>query len=197
MLQQRRAFAVIGAYEREENHMQQAMQQTAPRSRWRNWRHALIFGLPLGVLQLVIYMYTITHMEQLTYGPILLDYLLAFLIPAVAGYHFCSQRWHEGWESGWAGLRVGLVACIFFLLLTAIDIAAALIIADSIPHQPPPTNHRQLHSRDLALIVDVLLWVYLALISGLSLFLSAAGGRIGGALAIWRAKRLQLEEQQL
>ena len=31
--------------------MQQTMQQTAPR--WRNWRHALIFGLPLGVLQLV------------------------------------------------------------------------------------------------------------------------------------------------
>ncbi|HKW20223.1 MAG TPA: hypothetical protein VJO13_02520, partial [Ktedonobacterales bacterium] len=125
------------------------MQQAMPRSRWRNWRHALAFGLPLGVLQLVLYMYTITHMEQLAYRPILMDYLLAFIIPAVAGYHFCSQRRHEGWESGWAGLRVGLVACVFFLLVMAIIFAVALSISVNSP--PPPTNSRIPYSPSFAL----------------------------------------------
>lgn len=172
------------------------MQQTMPRTPWQRWRHALAFGLPLAVLQLVLYMFTITHAKQLTYGPILLDYLLVFLIAAVAGYHFCSQRRQEGWESGWAGLRVGLVACVVFLLLTATDIAAALIIADNTPPPPPPTNPRQIYSPGLALIIDVMLWAFLAFVSGLSLFVSAAGGRIGGALAIWRAKRGQAREQR-
>ncbi len=150
--------------------------------------HALAFGVPLAVLQLVLYTIAVTHMKQLTYEPILLDYLLVFLISAIAGYHFCLHRRHEGWESGWAGLRVGLVACVVFLLLVGIDIAVALIIADNTPHPPPPTNPRRFYSPGLALIVDVILWGFLALVSSFSLFASAAGGRIGGALAIWRAK---------
>ncbi len=80
------------------------MWQSMPRTRWR---HALAFGLPLGVLQLVLYTFTVTHAKQLTYGPILLDYLLVFLISAVAGYHFCSHWRQKGWESVWAGLRAG------------------------------------------------------------------------------------------
>jgi hypothetical protein len=173
------------------------MRQTMPRTRWQRSRHALAFGLPLSVLQLVLYTVAVTHMKQLTFGPVLLDYLLAFLISAIAGYVFCLRRRHEGWESGWAGLRVGLVACVVFLLLVGTDIAAALIIADNAPPPPPPTNPRQIYSPGFALILDVILWGFLALVSGFSLFASAAGGRIGGALAIWRAKRLQLEEQQL
>jgi len=172
------------------------MQQTMPRTRWQNRRHALAFGLPLGVLQLVLYAIAITHAVQLTYEPLLLYYLLAFLVSAIAGYHFCSQRRHEGWESGWAGLRVGLVACLVFLLLVGIDIAVALIIADNTAHPPPPTNPRQSYSPDFALILDVILWGLLALISSFSLFASAAGGRIGGALAIWRATRRQTQEER-
>ena len=171
------------------------MRQTRPRTRWQRWRHALAFGLPLSVLQLVLYTVAVTHMKQLTFGPVLLDYLLAFLISAIAGYIFCLRRRHEGWESGWAGLRVGLVACVVFLLLVAIDIAVALILSVNSP--PPPTHSRIPYSPSFALIVDVILWGFLAFVSGFSLFFSAAGGRIGGALAIWRAKRLQLEEQQL
>lgn len=175
------------------------MQQATSYTRWRRWRHALLFGVPLGLIELGLLVLTLTHPAQLSSGQaILLDYLLAFLVPTVAGYLFCFRRQHEGWESGWAGLRVGLVACVVFLLATAIDFAVALIIYDNTPPPPPPpTNPREIYSPGLALVLDVILFGFLALLSSLSLFVSAAGGRIGGALAIWRAKRLQLQEQHL
>ena len=49
---------------------------------------------------------------------------LYLVVPAIAGYWRYRQGQHEGWESGWAGFRVGFVGFAVFVLAVALIFTA-------------------------------------------------------------------------
>ncbi len=165
------------------------MQQLVTGTRWQRWRQSLFFGLPLGLLELALFTLTVTHPAQMNpQQASLIGLLLAFLAPAIAGYAFCHGRRHEGWESGWAGLRVGVVGSVLFLVVVAGWMLANYI---SEVNTPPPLYSRTIYSPALDLFVSAIILAMLAMLNFVALFIGAAGGRVGGTLAILLAKRLQ------
>ena len=77
--------------------------------KYGRWQ-ALWFGLPLGAVALGVFTLAVLVPARLSPGPAILVGLAFYLVVAlVAGYRYCYQRRHEGWESGWAGFRFGLV----------------------------------------------------------------------------------------
>jgi hypothetical protein len=191
MLQQRRAFAVIGVYAREDD----AMQHTMPRTRWQRWRHALAFGLPLGVLELGLLYIIVAHGSWLSpQQATLIGWLLALLIPGVAGYHIRYQGRHAGSTNGWTGLRVGLVGATVVMAGVAMWQLVDLIIH---ANSPPPPGTRNFYSPAFAVILAIMLLGLLAMINFVGVSFSAASGLIGEALATWRIKRLEARGQRI
>ena len=86
------------------------MRQTMPRTRWQRLRHALAFGLPLALLELGLFAVSMAYSGRLLPPQgLLIGVRLYLVVPAIAGYWRYRQGQHEGWESGWAGFRVGFV----------------------------------------------------------------------------------------
>ena len=169
------------------------MQLTMHWSKWRSWRHALIFGIPLGVLELGLIYITISHNYWLSpQQATLIGWLLCLLIPGVAGYHICYWGRRAGSVNGWAGLRVGVVGSAVVMIGFAVWLVVALIIYNN---TPPPSGPRTFYSPDFALFVAVMLFGLLAMINFVGLTFSAVGGRIGEALAAWRIKRFETHGQ--
>lgn len=171
----------------------QAERQPAPRyGRWQ----ALWFGLPLGALAFGVLLLAVIPPSHLSAGQaIFLGLTLYFAIAFVAGYRYCSQRRHEGWESGWAGFLTGLVAATLFLLVTLVLLIIAIHVDDVAPPPQPPS--RTFHSNSFDVLISTLIFGVLALLNGVGVLLSAIGGRIGGALAVWRtAPRISPPEAQ-
>lgn len=172
------------------------MQQSASWSRGQRWRQTLLFGLPLALLEIGIVVITIAHTNILSPQRAMLYGLAAYLLlPAVAGFQFCYKRRHKGWESGWAGFRVGLVSAGIVMLAITMWLVIALIIYDNTP-PPSPPSRSNIYAPGLALIIIVFLLGLLAVLNGLGITFSALGGRLGGALATWRAPRPQPNESQ-
>ncbi|HEY7340340.1 MAG TPA: hypothetical protein VH591_05635 [Ktedonobacterales bacterium] len=170
------------------------MQETMPTTRWQRWRHALAFGLPLGVLELGLIYITVLHSYWLSQQQAtLIGWLLCLLIPGAAGYHICYLGDHTRPASGWEGLRVGVVGSTVVLAGFAAWLVVTLIIYDN---TPPPPGPRTFYSPAIALFVAIVLLGLLAMISFVGLAFSAVGGRIGGALAAWRIKRLEARSQR-
>lgn len=162
----------------------------------QNWRHALLFGLPLALLAMALVALTVRFPTSLNpQQATLAGLLLYLLIPAIAGYNFCSQRRREGWESGWAGLRVGLVASSVFLLTATVWLTVSVVIYDNSPPSGPPSRNN-IYSPGLALFFAILALAILAMLNFVGIVLSAVGGRIGGALAILLSRRLQQSPEQ-
>ena len=164
--------------------------QPARSSRKHGRGQALWFGLPLGVLALGVLALAIVFPARFSPGQaILIGLALYFIVPLFAGYRYCYQRRHEGWESGWAGFRVGLVAAaLFMLVVTALLIIAIVVDANTPPPSPASVRVRAIHSTTLDIIVGVFAFGVMAVLNGVGMLLGAIGARIGGALAIWRAK---------
>lgn len=162
--------------------------QPARLSRKYGRGQALWFGLPLGALTLGILLLAVKFPTRLSPGPaILIGLSLYIIIPLFAGYRYCYQQPHEGWESGWAGFRVGLVAAaLLMLVVTVLLIIANVVDANTPP--PPPGNIRTFHSTTLDIIVSVFALGVMAALAGTGVLLGAIGARVGGALAIWRAR---------
>ena len=95
---------------------QPAGQGQAGQARGYGRGQAFWFGLPLGALTLGILILAVRYPARISPGTaILLGFALYVVVAFVAGYRYCSQRRHEGWESGGAGFRVGLVSAALFL----------------------------------------------------------------------------------
>ena len=148
---------------------------------------AFWFGLPLGALTFGALLLAVRFPAQLSPGAaILLGLALYVVVPFLAGYRYCYQRRHDGWESAWAGLRVGLVGAALSLLATLVLLIIAIIVDAHTPPPPPPM--RTIHSTALDIIISVLIFGVLAFLNAAGVLLSALGAFLGGALAIWRAK---------
>jgi hypothetical protein len=172
------------------------MQRDTRNSLAQDWRHALLFGLSLALLALALVVLTTRFPTYLNpQQATLVSLLLYLLIPAIAGYNFCSQRGREGWESGWAGLRVGLLASGVFLFIAIVWLTVTVVIYDNSPPSGPPSRGN-FYSPGLELFFAILELAILAMLNFVGIVLSAAGGRIGGALAILLAKRLQQSPEQ-
>jgi putative flippase GtrA len=165
--------------------MQPTISGTGGRPRRRGWQ-ALGFGLPLALLDFGLYNFSITHPASLSpWTAMWISFGLALVVSFVAGFRFCYQRRHEGWESGWAGFRIGLVSGGLFLLVVLIILLVGLIMLSNAP--PPSPGSREFSSPSLAQAIAIVLLLMLAFIQGISILLCAFGARIGGALAIWHA----------
>ena len=161
------------------------MQQNSPRFRWRQ---APLFGIPLALLELSLFVVSMAYSSRLLPPQaILIGLPLYLVIPAFASYWFCHQ-WHaEDSEGGWIGFRVGLVSCAGFILAIALVFAVLFM---RYANTPPIFNPRAPHEwgmydppgelRTLATTLGVLV-----VLSSVGLLLSMIGGRIGGALAQW------------
>ncbi|HEY1391029.1 MAG TPA: hypothetical protein VGF38_21010 [Ktedonobacterales bacterium] len=161
------------------------MRQNIAKIRW--WQ-ALLFGIPLALLELTLFVVGMAFSSRLLPPQtILIGLPLYLVIPAIAGYWFCHQGHSEGWEGGWIGFRVGLVGCVVFILAIALVFA---VIFMRYTNTPPIFNPRAPHQwgmydpagelRTLASTLGIL-----ALLNGIGILLSVMGGRIGGALAQW------------
>src|SRR5689334_9712540 len=106
------------------------------------------FGLPLGAPTLGILILAVPYPARLSPGTaILLGFALYVVVAFVAGYRYCSQRRHEGWESGGAGFRVGLVSAALFLFVILVFLIIAIIVDANTP--PPSPPNRTFHSTTL------------------------------------------------
>ena len=170
-------------------------QQTIPWSRWRRWRRALVFGLPLGLLEFGLYGLTVTRAALLSpQQATLIGWLLYLLIPGVAGYYFCYQGRSADSESRWSGHRAGLVGSIVVMVGVTVWQIVVLIVYDN---SPPPPGPRTFYSPAFALFLTIMLLGLLAIINFVGLAFSAAGGRIGEALASWRVRWLEARGQRI
>ncbi|HEX5547763.1 MAG TPA: hypothetical protein VFX24_10150 [Ktedonobacterales bacterium] len=159
---------------------------------WRDWRLVFLLGLPLGLLELGLFAVAAAKPIALPlWNAASFDWLLYFLIAGVIEYQFYWRRRREGWDTSGTGFIVALVGCACFMLCAAVLLIDALII----PHPTDPQTRitPPAFDRSIALIALLLL----AFLNVVALAFSAGGARLGRALAIRRAKRLQLEEQQL
>jgi hypothetical protein len=157
-----------------------------PARRYGRWQ-ALWFGLPLGALLVGLYQVATLPPFRLSTGQALLvGGALYLIIPLFAGYRYCYQRRHEGWQSGWAGFRVGLVAAMLFLLVMGVIFGIVVYIDGVSPPPPSSPPSRIPHSHSLVILFSVIIVGLLALLNSVGVLLSAMGGRLGGALAIWR-----------
>lgn len=166
------------------------MRQTTSQTRWqRYWRPALVFGLPLGLLDLGFFAASMTYSSRLLpQQAVPICVLLYLLIPAIAGYQFCYHGRHEGREGSRAGFRVGLVGSAAAMLGTTLLFAVLFLRYVTMPR---PFNPRMPHqwglydpARELNTMASVL--GILAVLHGIGVLLSLIGGRTGGALAAWR-----------
>ena len=176
------------------------MQQTIPWSKWQSWRHALIFGLPLALLEVSLFGVSMSYTSRLLPPQaVLLGLPLYLVIPAIAGYRFCHQ-WHtEHPAGGWIGLRVGLVGFTVFMSATALIFVVIFMRYTNTPPFFTPRAPREWglyyppgELRTLATTLGVL-----AVFNGAGLLFSVIGGLIGGALAQWAiTKHMQPEQPQ-
>lgn len=174
------------------------MRQAMPRTRWQRWRRALVFGLPLGVLELGLIYITITHSYWLSPPQAtLIGWLLALLIPGIAAYHYCYWGRHADSASGWEGLRVGVVGAIVVMVGSAVWLVVTLIAYENTPPPPAPGSrfYSQSYAQSYAVFFAVLLLGLLAMINFVGLAFSAASGRVGEALANRRIKRIEARGQ--
>jgi hypothetical protein len=161
------------------------MQKQRTRSFW--WM-PLWFGLPLALLELSILFITVTYTAVLSpQRATLIGWSFYLIIPFAAGYQFCAQQRHEGWEGSWAAMRVAMFASALFLAASASWLLIAFIVY---VRTPPPSyvRYRGIYSPPLDLLVSGLMLGVLALLAGIGALLGAVGGRIGGGLALWLSK---------
>ncbi|HEY7340339.1 MAG TPA: hypothetical protein VH591_05630 [Ktedonobacterales bacterium] len=176
------------------------MQQAMPWSRWRRWRQALRFGLPLALLELcvLISFYKDGNREILgTFSwelqATILSLLLYLVVATLAGYWFCR---HGGQRGARAGLSAGLVGAIIVIIvmiplfgllyLRFVDMLRTCQLHACGPYGPA----------DYLSILGSF-FLTLALLNGAGILLSALGGWLGGIFANWRAMpRERVGEQQ-
>jgi hypothetical protein len=170
------------------------MQQNIPRTRWQRWRLALLFGSPLGILELGLIYITITHNYWLPMAhAILIGWFLYLLIPCIAEYRFRSRDQHRGKEENSStGIRTGLTGWSISVSAATLWLIVTMIVYDMTPppvEQSVPRNFHAPPALDLIVIIFILLVVYF--LSVIGVLLGVGGSLIGEALAAWRAKRLE------
>lgn len=163
------------------------MQRTIPWSRWRRW-HALLFGLPLVLLELSLFVVSMAYSNRLLpLQAVLLGLLLYLVIPAVADYWFYRQRHAHDSAGGSTGLRVGLVGFAVLMLAIALIFAVIFLQYTNTPHIFNPRKPHEWGLYDPAAEFRTLattLGIF-AVVNGIGILLSVMGGLIGGALAQW------------
>ena|SRR5690348_12037770 len=113
------------------------MRQNTPQTRWQRWRPVLLYGLPLGVLVVGVFLLTLTHNYWLsTPNALLIGWLLYLLIPCIAEYRFRSQNRQGGEENSVIGVRVGLIGWTISVSAATVTLIVSLIIYDKT--LPPP-----------------------------------------------------------
>jgi hypothetical protein len=146
----------------------------------------LWFALPLTLLEIGLLVVTVAVDGFLPLQQaVLIGLFLYLLISGIAGYQFGIQGHRRMWQSAWAGFRVGLATCAFCLLLSVVYLIIAFITYNNEPTPANPHNH---HLPGIALFIEIAVFGILTLLNGAGSLLSAVGGLIGGALAIWRSK---------
>ena len=160
------------------------MQQTIPWSRWRSWRHALKFGVPLALIELgFVFVYlthtTITGTNLFVYL-VLPSYVIPYaIIPFIAGYRFYHLR-HDSTKCGWAGLRVGLVS--FALVMLVISVLTAIVIVVSFNTPPAPREDGALGFVALFFFFGGMLTLNWG-----GMWIGGIFGQAAGVIAEWRA----------
>lgn len=153
------------------------------------WKQALLFGLPLAITELGLFVVGMAYSSWLLPPQALLIGLPLYgVVPAIAVYWFCRQGHYEAWESGWAGFRVGFIGFAVFMVTVTLLFAVMFMRYINTPPIFTPRAPHQWGLYDpvgyfttLATILGIL-----ALLNGVAMLLSAFGGRLGGALALWR-----------
>ena len=160
------------------------------------WRQAFWFGLPLAALNLGLFAVATARSDLLTPPQVILAGLLLYLvIPGIAGYWPDAHGRYQEQESGWAGFRVGLVACGLFMLAATLVFSVLWIRYATVP--PQSLHGWGLYDPTTRLITFATFLGILALLHSGGVALSVLGGRIGGALARRRAAmRVRLHEHQ-
>lgn len=164
------------------------------------WRQALLFGLPLALLEASLFGVSMSYTSRLLpLQAVLIGLPLYLVIPSVAGYWFCHQRHADDLEGGSIGFRVGFVGFAVFMLVIALIFAVIFLQYTNTPHIFNPRKPHEWGLYDLAeeLRTLVIILGILAVLNGAGLLLSAVGGHIGEALASWRIKRLEARGQAM
>jgi hypothetical protein len=168
--------------------------------RQQRWQQALVFGVPLAILELGFFVVSMAYSSRLLLlQAILLGLFLYLVIPAIAGYWFRFQQQREGRESGWVGFRVGCVGFAVFMLAVALIFAVMFMrYINTPPIFTPRAPHQWgLHDPSGELTTLATILGILALLNGLGMLLSTIGGRIGGALATWRTTHIHVRERRV
>lgn len=166
------------------------MQPTNSRAMQHKWRLALVFGWPLGLVELVIFAFSMAYVSRL-FPPlqaVLIGLSLYIVIPAIAGYVSRIRNPGELRGATWAGVRIGVTSLVTFVLGAIIVFAILFIryVAMTPGFDPHAPHRRGLY--DPA-------WEFQILITGLGILLvlhcigvllSVVGSWLGGTLAFQR-----------
>ena len=103
------------------------MHREEPHPNRRDWRLVIMLGLPLGLLELGLFAFTVALPTWLSpLNALLLAWLMYFLSAGMIEYLFCSRRRRGDWDPSGAGFIVALVGCACFMLSVTVLMIFAL-----------------------------------------------------------------------
>ncbi len=164
------------------------MQREEPHPNWRDWWLLILLGVPLGLLELSLFVVGLGYSSRLLpLQAVLLGLPLYLAIPVIASYWTCRQRHVDDSTAGSTGFRVGLVGFAVLMLATALIFAVMFMRYINTPHSFSPRAPHEWglydptgELRTLATTLGIL-----AVVNSIGILLSVMGGLIGGALAQW------------
>jgi hypothetical protein len=157
------------------------------------WRHALLFGLLLALLELGLLVTSTTSSFLSLQQAILVGLLLYVAVPAFAEY-MARSLLYDNTAKVWFGVRVGLASFSISLLATMMLFGFEWVKYANV--EPPPHSwgiyDPEWEFRNLLTTL-----ASLALIHGIGVLLSVVGSLLGGGVTIWRAARLQIRTRHM
>src|SRR5215470_4428551 len=119
-------------------------------SRWAWLGPTLLWGIPLGLLQvgIIINVLFVTIVQLIWPESIVLGAVLYLLIPAIGEFFNARRIGRQAFEESIAGLRID--ACSIFVV--SIGAVGMLVVALATP-PPPPQPHTFVISRPVAAVV--------------------------------------------
>ena len=155
------------------------MKASSRGSRWAWLGPTLLWGIPLGLLQvgIIINGFSVTIVQLNWPESIPLGAALYLLIPTMGAFFNARRHGRQAFEESIAGLRIG--ACSIFVV--SICAVGLLVFAVATP-PPPPQPHTFVISRPVAIIAVSLFFLFLIGLNCFGLALASLGGLLGGWL---------------